>query len=146
MQIYSKCRQLYLNNSEAWYVQIVKYFFVSVVAAVVDFFTFVWMYEFTDNYIVSNIVAFSLGVTVNYSLSLKFIFKKRRFKKRYEFPVFMLIGIVGLGVSTFVIYITLKLVKLGPEESKLISIAATFFWNFTMRKILLFSGNLIKSK
>lgn len=122
-----------------WYIQIVKYFLVSVLATSADFLTFMGAYRIFENLVIANFLAFSLGLVVSYTLSLLFVFKTRRLKKQYEFPIFALIGVVGFSISTLAIYVALDLMGFSPSESKIISIGATFFWNFWMKKILLFS-------
>jgi|GEM_PF-181226 len=135
-----KISEKHARHKERWYVQIVKYFFVSCVAALVDFAAFMGVHYFTGTVVVSNVAGFILGLITNYALSVVWIFGTRKYKKRIELPVFALTGLVGLGISTAVVWFFADKLGYAPSISKIISIGATFFWNFGMRKMLLFTA------
>ena len=57
-------------------IQIFKYFWVSLLAAIADFTLFMALYEWIGVwYIAANTAGFALGVYINYTLSTIFVFK-----------------------------------------------------------------------
>ena len=90
-------------------------------------------------YLVSAVVAFTLGLGVTYGLSILWIFKHRRIKSRVaEFAAFSLIGLVGVVLMLASMWLLTELVHLHYLISKIVSSVLVFAVNFTMRKLLLF--------
>ena len=80
-------------------IQFFRYIFVGGAAFLVDF---VSLYLLTDflgvYYLTSAAIAFILGLIVNYFLSTYWVFNKRKLDNlTFEFGIFAIIGIVGLG-------------------------------------------------
>lgn len=121
-------------------VQIFRYFWVSLLAAIADFSLFIILFElFSVWYIVANTAGFALGVYINYALSTKFVFNGHSRNNLWEFVAFSIIGIIGLLISNMTLYITIDIMGLGGALSKVIAICSAFFWNFFARKLLLFN-------
>ena len=122
-------------------IQIFKYFWVSLLAAIADFTLFMVLFEWIGVwYIAANTAGFALGVYINYTLSTIFVFKGQSTKTWSEFIIFTIIGLVGLAVSNITLYLTIDIMGLGGGISKIIAICSAFFWNFFARKFLLFNG------
>ena len=99
------------------------------------------LYVFTDlfkiYYIISNILAFILGLVVNYLLSKKFVFQeKTSITKKKEFIIYAIIGVIGLGIDTILVWLFTSLCSIYYLLSKVISTLLVFIWNFVARKIL----------
>lgn len=121
-------------------VQIVGYFWVSLAAAIADFSSFILLYEIVGvQYVISNVVAFAVGLGVNYSLAVRFVFRRESAKTLCEFVAFSIIGLFGLAISCATLYVAIGIFGFGGGISKISSICTTFFWNFFIRKLLLFS-------
>lgn len=92
-------------------------------------------------------LGFFLGVCTAYFLSIRFVFLKRKFSRAPlgEFLVFFTVGVIGLGLTQLILWIGIELLKLNPEVSKLAAASVTFFFNFVVRKIALFSAPRISS-
>lgn len=130
----AKLRQLYGK-------EIVRYFLVSSLALAIDlaFFSFFlrfvvlpWSYAAT--------LGFLVGVTAAYSLSVRFVFFSRRLSHspRIESLSFIAVGVVGLGITQLVLWVGIELLDNNPELSKLAAAGVTFFFNYLVRKALLF--------
>ena len=121
---------------------LIKYFGVAIVAALVNI---GMLYVFTDlfyiNYLISNILSFTLGLLVNYVLSKKFVFKESKMNKILEFIIYAVIGSIGLGIDTLVLWLFTSKFKIYYLLSKIISTGVTFIWNFSARKIVYFITN-----
>jgi len=90
-------------------------------------------------YLISAAVAFTVGLTVTYGLSVLWIFKHRRINSRIaEFAAFSLIGVIGAAVMLAAMWFLTEVVHLHYLISKVVSSVLVFAVNFTMRKLLLF--------
>lgn len=126
------------NNT---YIQLFRSLLVSFVALAVDF---GMLYVLTDiarvYFLISAGIAFLLGLSVNYFLSIGWVFKSSSNKRWIEFLLFSLIGLVGLACNELFIWIFTDKVHLHYLISKIVSTAIVYFWNFFARKFILFKG------
>jgi putative flippase GtrA len=78
---------------------------------------------------------------VAYVLSIRYVFKHRALtaQPRRELLVFAFIGILGLGLTQLILWVTIDRLTLPPELSKLLAAGVTFFFNYFLRKLTLFS-------
>ena len=122
-------------------IQLFRYLWVGGFAFFVDYgCLFLFTDIFSINYLVSAAIAFTLGLIVNYLLSTIWVFHDSRLNnKMAEFAVFTSIGLVGLLLNEVVIYLFCEIIGLHYMISKLCSTAIVFFWNFFVRKIILFT-------
>ena len=114
-----------------------KYFGVSLIAAIINI-TFLYIFTeiFKINYLISNVLSFTLGLFTNYILSKKYVFKNNKLSPIIEFIIYTLIGILGLIIDTFVLWICTKKLGIYYMISKILSTGVTFIWNFSIRKLL----------
>lgn len=127
------------NNA---FVQVFRYGFVAIAAFAVDF---TCLYLFTEwgglHYLVSAVLAFCCGLTTNYTLSICWVFSERRVtNRRVEFAINASIALIGLGLNILLIWVFTEFVELHYLVSKLISTATVFWWNFLVKKKLLFTA------
>jgi putative flippase GtrA len=95
---------------------------------------------FNVNYLLSASIGFLFGLIVNYILSIKWVFNERAFEnKSLEFFIFTLIGLIGLGINQFLIWLLTDVFLLYFMVSKIITASIVYFWNFFARKFLLFN-------
>ena len=130
--------KLFVNETENSLLQFFRYGFVGGIAAVVNI---GMLYVFTDlfhiYYIVSNILAFLLGLITNYILSKKFVFSSEvNISAIKEFIIYSIIGVFGLGFDTIFLWLFTDMVGIYYLASKLLSTASVFIWNFWARKVL----------
>lgn len=109
-------------------------------AFLIDFGTLFVLTEYVKlHYLVSAAIAFSFGLTVNYLLSILWVFSHHTFKNRWlEFLLFMSIGLVGLGLNELFLWILTDLLMIYYLISKVITTIIVYLWNFFARKVLLF--------
>lgn len=134
--------KLLKNPSDNVWIQLFRYFFVGGTAFVVDF-GLLWMLtEWCGlHYLLSAALSFAAGLTVNYVLSVWWVFNAHVLRSRTaEFVAFLLIGLAGLGMNEAIIWCATELLGRHYLASKVISTAVVFFWNFIARKYLLFNG------
>ncbi len=136
-QIYNK---ILLGKNSNVMVQFLRYVVVGGIAFLFDFF---FLYIFTSkmhiHYLISAAIAFLIGLTVNYLLSIFWVFDKRTMDNRVtEFFIFTVIGLVGLGLNEGFMWFFTGFIGLYFMYSKLISTFFVLLWNFTARKLILF--------
>ncbi|NLO17443.1 MAG: GtrA family protein [Arcobacter butzleri] len=119
---------------------IIKYFFVGAMAAIVDIGVFVLLAKVLGyNYILVAIISFVLGTLVNYLLSIKYVFSSgTRYTKSKEIGLVYSISAIGLLLNVVIIYISYSVLGVELVSSKLISTAIVFFWNYLARKYFVF--------
>jgi len=113
-----------------------SYFWVAIVAFLVNYLCLYILSDFLRiNYIISNIISFIFGLTINYILSKKYVFKSGNINKKTEFMIYAFIGVIGLLIDTCVLWFFTEKVHIYHMISKVISTGITFIWNFAARKI-----------
>lgn len=91
------------------------------------------------NYLVSGAVGFLVGTAVNYVLSRSWVFQKRTLRNTpAEVTIFMLIGIVGLGLNEWILWFFQSKLGIYYLYAKGVSGVTVFMWNFGARKVALF--------
>ncbi len=130
--------KLFRKKTNNTLIQFFRYLFVGGFAAVVNI---GMLYVFTDvlhfYYLLSNVLAFLLGLIVNYLLSKKFVFQeKTSLSKTKEFIIYAIIGVIGLGIDTVFMWLFTDKIHFYYMVSKLVSTAIVFIWNFGARKML----------
>ncbi len=129
------------NNS---FLQFIRYVFVGGIATIVD-----WgaLYLLTEKchlvYLISAIFAFILGLMTNFVLSKMLVFKaaKAKVMPMMEFIHYGLIGIVGLGMTELILWGGTKFLGMHYMVSKIIATFIVLFWNYIVRKKLLYEEN-----
>ena len=128
------------KKSDKALVEFVTYTFVAGLAFLIDFGALKFFTEFFKiYYLYSGIIAFVLGLTTNYLLSVNWVFRVRRIKNvRMEFAIFAIIGLVGLGFNEAILWFFTEERGIYYLHSKLIATGVVFVWNFVARKVALF--------
>jgi putative flippase GtrA len=136
----SKFRLVFEEKTDNTLLQLFRYTFVGGFAFLIDFGTLFTLTEyFKIHYMVSAGIAFILGLTINYSFSVKWVFKSRVMVNRLlEFILFAIIGFVGLFLNELFLWILTDILAIYYLLSKIITTIIVYFWNFFARKILLF--------
>lgn len=135
-----------INRFKNLIIDLIKYFGVAIIAAIVNIlFLYIFTEVFKINYLISNIMSFTLGLIVNYVLSKIYVFKTNKINKILEFTIYTIIGIIGLGIDTYSLWIFTSKFKLYYMISKIISTGITFIWNFSARKLFYYLINVYRS-
>lgn len=121
-------------------IQLFRYTFVGGVAFLADFGLLAAFTELAGlNYLVSAALSFIVGLTVNYLLSVRWVFASRTMSnRRAEFTLFALIGVVGLGLNELFMWILTDGLGRHYLVSKIVTTAIVFLWNFLARRFALF--------
>lgn len=149
-----KIKELFSGETDNTFIQFFRYLFVGGFAFVVDYGTLMLLVEVFDfNAKLAAVIAFILGLLVNYILSTLWIFKNSKINNRLaEFAAFAVIGVIGLGINELIIWLFDDVIaprrplEFIPEDKyyligKLVSTAIVFIWNFAARKFIIFNKN-----
>ena len=122
-------------------VQFIRYTFVGGLAFLVDFGS---LWAFTDglgiHYLTSAALAFLLGLTTNYLISVRWVFSKRAVKSAFlEFMIFTGVGLVGLLWNELFMWLFTGIIGIHYLWSKILSTVFVYMWNFIVRKFALFN-------
>jgi len=99
-----------------------------------------WTLSLTGlHYLICAVFGFFVGVAVNYLLSVKFVFKEKApIRKVGEITVYVLVGVIGLGLTVAFMWFFTEIVGLFFMVSRGIAAILVFTWNFTSRKVTLY--------
>lgn len=141
MILLKKVQHFYKGDANSTFIQFFRYTFVGGIAFLVDFGTLALLTEvFKLHYLVSAGIAFILGLTVNYLLSISWVFNNRTMDNRLlEFILFSIIGLIGLGFNELFMWILTDILAIYYLLSKIITTIIVYFWNFFARKFILFN-------
>ena len=128
------------RKDEDLHIQFFRYTIVGGIAYIVDFGSLYLLTEFGGlHYLLSAMIAFILGLITNYSLSIIWVFARRRVTKvQLEFTIFTLIGVVGLVLTELFMWLFTGIFGIFYLISKILTGAIVYLWNFSARKFILF--------
>ena len=86
---------------------------------------------------VSSAISFCVSVTVNYLLSMSFVFKSKKQSKIKEFIMFVLLSVGGLCLNQVILWIGVTFTNIYYLIVKLITMIIVPIYNFMTRKIFL---------
>jgi len=119
--------------------QLIKFGFVGFLCFFIDWGIMVFLTEvFGINPLISSAVSFTVSVTVNYILSVTFVFETdKNANKGSQFVIFVLLSIVGLGVNEVCMWLGTDLLGIHYMITKVGATAVVMVYNFITRKIFI---------
>ena len=126
--------------------QFISYFFVGGIAAIVEWLIFAFLSNVIRvDYILSTMIAFLVATAVNYILGKLWTFRKSKlYINKQKKEIIFVFGASGVGllINICLMYILVSFLGLNTNILKLFSkILATgivFFWNFFVRKFVIY--------
>lgn len=134
-------RKIFLLPSKNPILQFFRYAFVGGVATIADWGVLFAMTEKMHvHYLASAVVAFVVGLAVNFVLSKKFVFSAEDKTHSFlsEFAVYAVIGAAGLLLTEGIMYFLTDMLGWYFMIPKIIATAVVFVWNFAARKVVLY--------
>ena len=129
------------------FIQLFRYLIAGGTAFAVDF-TLLWFCteKIGINYLVSTVIGYFFGLTVSYLMSVLWVFDQRRTRNvALEMGGFTLIGLIGVGLTSLLMWLLTEKWGLYYLLSKIATTVIVFFWNFFAKKVILFTGIAKKS-
>lgn len=118
--------------------QFAQYFGAALIGLFFDFATLVILKEvFNLNYLLAAAGGFILGLVVVFVLSDKFVFSNPKIKSKHlNFILFGVIGLVGLGLLSFFMWLFTGVIGINYIISKVLATVFVYMWNFFARRSL----------
>lgn len=116
-----------------------KYFIVSLIALLVDTGLLLVLARHM-HYITAATIGFVTGAFVHYLLSVAFVFHQRKLRHRrwLESSLFVLFGVLALGVNVGVIALCVELLATPLLAAKVVAAGFSFLVGYFLRKLALF--------
>lgn len=117
-----------------------RYVVAGGVAFTVDF-VLLWLLteHIGVHYLLSTVIAYSVGLGITYLLSVYWIFNERSTRNWVvELTIFALIGIIGLGLTSLSMWFLTDRLQIHYLLSKIVTTGVVFIWNFIAKKFILF--------
>ncbi len=139
-------KELFLNKTENIIIQFFRYCFVGGIATVVEGGA-LWIIqhfifkEAAGNFVlISQAIAFVLGLTSNFILSKFFVFQEKSEKTNMfgEFITYAVIGVVGLFIKELLLWCFNAQLGLHYMLVWVISTILVLIWNYAARHIILY--------
>lgn len=121
--------------------EMIRYGMVSALAFAVDFGSLAFFAEVAGlHYLLAASLAFVLGIATNFVVSRMWVFNATPLNKGVEVSLFLAVGVTGLLLNALIMWFFTEVVGVHYLISKLISTAMVFFWNFLLRRFLIYTG------
>lgn len=119
--------------------QLLKFGIVGVICFGIDYGLMVFSTEVLGiQYLVSCGISFTVSVVVNYLLSMRYVFySKDEMSKHREFIIFIVLSVVGLGLTELLMWMFVDFGDIYYMFSKIIVTAIVMMYNFITRKYFL---------
>ncbi len=133
-------KAILIEPTENTFIQFFRYIFVGGASFVADYVLLHIITEFGVYYLVSGVISFIAGLLVNYALSKLLVFSKKTSggEKAKELTVFAVIAVFGLAITEGLMWIFTEKLGWYYMISKAVAAVIVLFWNFFMKKLLLY--------
>lgn len=142
MKLKESLEALLKGKSGNLLVQVFRYLVSGGVAFLVDAGLLTLLTELfgREHLLVWTAIAFATGLLITYLFSVLWVFDKRRLSNRSaEIGIFVLIGVIGLGLTELLMWLFADKAGIHYLVSKIITTVLVFIWNFVAKKTILFS-------
>lgn len=131
---------LLVEPTEDSFLQFFRYIFVGGASFVADYVFLHIITEIGVHYILSGAISFTVGLCVNYVLSKLLVFSKKTTgtERAKEFSVFAIVAVFGLAITEGLMWLFTEKLGWYYMISKAVAAIIVLFWNFFMKKILLY--------
>ena len=118
--------------------QILKFGVVGGTAFLIDYGIFTILSQLLNiHYLIASIISFSISVIYNYILSIKWVFDVSKKQTSKEFIIFIILSVIGLGLNSLIMYVSVDLMKIHEMISKIVATVIVMVYNFITRKIFI---------
>ena len=137
--------KLIISSIFTTYRELILYAIIGGLSAGLDFGIYYLLTTFLSiYYLVANVISISFGISLSFFLNRKYNFQVTDYLIR-RFIVFVSIGLVGMVISSLLLYFFIEVIYLETLVSKLLSIILVVILQFLMNKFITFKPSPIKT-
>lgn len=127
--------------SKALFLKFIKFGIVGFSGVIIDFgFTYLTKEYLKAQKYLANAIGFTVAASSNYFLNRVWTFHSQNPDIGMEYTRFFLVSLLGLGISTLVIYILNGRFKMNFYLAKLFAIGGVTVWNFFVNVYFTFAA------
>jgi putative flippase GtrA len=121
-------------------IQLARFIIAGGSTATLDFFLYWFIVQVVGwHYILAVTISFIVASTVNYFISIIWVFFNGKFKsKMSEYLIFLFFTALGLVLNYVVLYIGVELLKINNLYVRICSIVIVTIFNFITKKFIVF--------
>ena len=133
-------RGLFIEKNDDGFIQFFRYIFVGGASFIADSALLHIITEMGLHYLISGVISFIFGLTVNYLLSKLLVFQNRTsgVERTKEIIVFSVVAVIGLGLTELLMWLFTEKLLWYYMISKAIAAIIVLFWNYYAKKLLLY--------
>ena len=113
--------------------QIVNFGIAGVITTIVDIGLYWVLIYIGVDYLLANVLAFSISVILNYILNMRYVFEGSGNAKR-DFIIFVSLSIIGLLLNELIVWFASNV--LGKQLVKIAATGVVMCYNFISRKLV----------
>lgn len=135
-----RIKKLIVHKSENGFIQFFRYNFVGFATFLVDYVLFIGLVNGLHlHHMYANILSLPVALTVNYFLTVLWVFTVRKHESRFvEITLFVIISIIAVFLNTFTLWLFADILHLHALLAKPCANILTSLYNFFARKYVLF--------
>lgn len=132
-------KKLFIHQSDHGFIQLIRYGVVVAIVTPIDVGGYILLKsQFGVYYVLAAAISFSVSLLVNCLISIAWVFTGETGRqRRTDIAIFLIIGIVGLGLTSLLVYLFTDFAHINYIVSKLIALVLVFGWSFGSRRYLL---------
>ena len=115
--------------------QILRFGLVGGIAFLIDYGIFTLLTLLGVNYLIANVISFSVSVIFNYVASIKWVFDAKKQTPK-DAVIFIVLSFIGLGINELLLYVGVDKLHINELLMKLVATAIVMVYNFITRKII----------
>lgn len=111
--------------------QFIKFGLVGVMNTMIDYTIYAALFYVVHvHYLLANIISFSVAVSNSYILNRRWTFRSDHPAWRTEAAKFIVVNIIGLGLSEILLFLQVDHLHISKLLAKLFAIVVVLFWNY----------------
>ena len=118
--------------------QLIRYGVVAFAGYAADYGLFTLLRLVGMHYLWAGVIAFVLGLAVNYLLGHYWAYRGRGASMAMEIGAFVLISAVSMGLNELFLWLLTDCCGIHAQISRLLTGVITFLWNFAARRWILY--------
>jgi len=126
------------KEPEKTFYQFLRYLVAGGTATLVDLSVLFVLYQFLHiNHLIAAAVSYCCGILTNFTINVLFVFESTG-KIKKEFVIFASVGAIGLLWTELILWSLSDKLGIPVMLAKMVAVIFVLFWNFFMRKKLVF--------